>query len=374
MRSALILSSACKQAGINTRQPTRNKAAALRMSRGQNVEGFFVLLKGRNEIGAAEGRRRAGPGQKLAGELEADVAGARPGGFEPLDDVFGDADAGDFVVQPYGKLRAGERPESDERGDGRLAAEPLQEVVPDGRVEDRLGHGEVGPGLDLLLEAAELFVEVVGCGVDGDADGEVRAAAQGLARPVVALVETRKDADQADGVDFVNAAHLGVVAEDGRVAGDGEDVPDAAHGPGAEQDGLQADDVQVARGEVRDGFHPGLLDGAGEHDGVHAHAGQGAAVDVDRVHAAGGFAAALPLENAVEVDALGWVDLDRNHELPLLQLAVEGRDRLGGFRRRRWGRRNGHTLPPALPTGRGGPGGKVFDGFRRGGGVPRGGA
>src|SRR3990172_9436311 len=114
MRSVLILSSACKQAGINTRQPTRNKAAALRMSRGQNVEGFFVLLKGRNEIGAAECGSRAGPGQELAGELEADVARARPGGFEPLDDVLGDADAGGFVVSPYGKPRAGERAEADE--------------------------------------------------------------------------------------------------------------------------------------------------------------------------------------------------------------------------------------------------------------------
>ena len=129
------------------------------------------------------------------------------------------------------------------------------------------------PASTLCVEALDFVIEIVGHGIDGDADGEVRRAAERLAGPVGALIQAVQNFHQADGVDFVNAAGFGMIAERRRIAGDGQHVAHAADGPGAQQHGLQADDVRIARGEVRNGFDAARFERAGHHQRVHAHAG-----------------------------------------------------------------------------------------------------
>ncbi len=209
----------------------------------------------------------------------------------------------------------------------------------------------MGAGFDFLLEAPQLFVEVIGGGIDRHADGKPSPAPQSLARPVMPLVQASENAHQANRVHLINAAHLRVVTENGRVAGDGQDVAHPADRPGAEQHGLQADDVQVARGQVRDGFHAGLFEGPGEHDGVHPHAGQRSAVDVHGVHAPRSAEALHRLEDPIQVHPLRRVDLDGDGERSLLQLAIESGGGLGSdrFRGRRGDRGDGRG--PAIAHG-----------------------
>ena len=151
-------------------------------------------------------------------------------------------------------------------------------------VEDGLGHGEVRASLDFFLEAAELLVDVFGDRVHRDTNREIRGAAQTLAGPVGSLIEPGEDFDQADGVHFVDAAGFGVIAERGWVAGDGEDVTHAADGPSTEKHRLQADDVCIAGGEMRDGFEAVGFESASQNEGVHADAGERSAININCIH------------------------------------------------------------------------------------------
>src|SRR5579862_8983558 len=90
-----------------------------------------------------------------------------------------------------------------------------------------------------------------------------RLSATGLtATPMVKLVappsvlpdESVQHLDQADRVHFIHAAGLGIVADRRRIAGNRQHVAHAAHGPGAEQRGLQADNILVARSQMRNRF------------------------------------------------------------------------------------------------------------------------
>ena len=152
-------------------------------------------------------------------------------------------DAGNFVVEAQSLLVAVERPDADQHRDGGLAAEFFHEGVPVLGIEERLGHREVRAGFDFGVKAFDFVVEIVGDGIDCDADGEICGAAKRFAGPVGALIQAMKNFYQADGIDFVDAAGFRIIADRGRIAGDGENVAHAADGPRAEQHGLQADDV-----------------------------------------------------------------------------------------------------------------------------------
>jgi len=66
----------------------------------------------------------------------------------------------------------------------------FQERMPVFRIEERLGHGIVGPGFDLGVEAFDFVVEIVGHRIDGHADGKIRCAAESFSSPVGALVQS----------------------------------------------------------------------------------------------------------------------------------------------------------------------------------------
>src|SRR4029077_16651768 len=102
--------------------------------------------------------------------------------------------------------------------------------------------------------------------------GEIRSAAKSFSGPVGSLIQAAEDFNEADGIDFVDTAGFRIVADRGRITGNGEDVANAADGPRAEQRGLEADDVLIARGEVRNGFDAARFEGPGNDQRVHAHA------------------------------------------------------------------------------------------------------
>ena len=163
----------------------------------------------------------------------------------------------------------------------------------------------------------------VGDRIDGNPDGEIGCAAERLAGPVGALIETVQDFYQSDGIDFVDAAGFRIVADRGRIAGDGENIAHAADGPCAQQSGLQPDDILIPRGEMRNGFHAARFESAGNDECVHADASHGAGIDVDGMHFAGGHDLVDLLVDAIERNALGRVDFHADLEFSGLQVFPE---------------------------------------------------
>ena len=167
----------------------------------------------------------------------------------------------------------------------RNASMRLRKFFEQAQVEDGLGDGVLGAGLDLEGEAAEFVLDVGDAGIGGDADGEVGGGADGVGADVETVIETADDIDEADGVDVEDGGGVRVVAELGRIAGEAEDVVQA-DGRRAEQVGLDAEHVAVAAGVVQDRVDAGvLLDLNAEALGAHAGGGAGRVGHVDGVDA-----------------------------------------------------------------------------------------
>ena len=170
------------------------------------------------------------------------------------------------------------------------------------------------------MEAFDFRVEIVGDRIHRDADRKIRGAAQSFSGPVGALIQAMQNFDEADGVDFVDSARFGIVADRRRIAGDREDVANAADGPRAEQHRLQSDDVVVARGEMRNRFDAARFERARSHQRVHADAGHRAAVHVDDIDFARRHDAIDLFVDAIERQTFRRIDFDADREFFFLQL------------------------------------------------------
>jgi len=62
---------------------------------------------------------------------------------------------------------------------------------------------------DFCVEAFNFVFEIVSDGIHGDADGKIRRASKRFSGPVRALIQTVEDFDEADGINFVDAARFG---------------------------------------------------------------------------------------------------------------------------------------------------------------------
>ena len=85
----------------------------------------------------------------------------------------------------------------------------------------------------------------------------------------------RHDAGEADGVDVEDRGGIGVGSHLGRIAGEAEDIFEA-HGRGAEEVALDAEEVAVAAGVVEDGFDADALLDLDAERSCCRHAGAGA--------------------------------------------------------------------------------------------------
>ena len=98
-------------------------------------------------------------------------------------------------------------------------------------IEERLSHREMRTGFDLGMESLDFVVKIVGDGIERHSDREIRGASESFPSPIRALIQPMQNFDQADGIDFVDAAGFRVIANRWRVARDGENVADAADRP-----------------------------------------------------------------------------------------------------------------------------------------------
>ena len=264
-----------RRRGTAPRSPTQQEGGGQRATAGSGTVAVsdligrtpdrFARLDPSDELGgllvAAEARHEVGPGDERAGlvqerqrQFQADLRPAIAGRGHRRPGLVGDRDPRHLVVQELGVPCALERQQPEQDRD-REAARPepaaglrVHRLDLADRVE-RLGHDEMGAGGQLAFEAIPLGRTVGGRRVEGAGDREPGPLADRRAGAVLAPVEPGQDLDEADRVDVPDPRAGRVVADPGRVAGQGEDVPDA-EGMGAEQLRLERHQVPVAGREV----------------------------------------------------------------------------------------------------------------------------
>ena len=217
---------------------------------------------------------------QVPGDFEARFPAAL---FHGVEYGGGDEDTRYLIVQVVRHLEALQGDNAEEDGEVQTFGGG-EEILGLPDVVDRLGLDELGSRLFLPFQPPDFLIQVVGAGVGGGADVEVRRYPQLMARQVVAFVQGFRDFDEPRGVHFEDPLRVGVVADGRRIPGEGENVVDP-HGVGPQQFRLQADDVPVPAGEVENGFHIiFVLDDGGKGDGAHPEFRHGAVGDVDGVH------------------------------------------------------------------------------------------
>ena len=153
-----------------------------------------------------------------------------------------------LVHHELGVAEAGERPDAANHRNldmGDAFQEGLQQV----EVENRLGDDILRARLHLPIEAADLLVHIQRAGVGAHADEHGGLRAHGVAADIEAVIEVVDDVHQADGVHVEDRGGVGIEAHARRIAGDADQVAHA-RGVGAQQLGLDAQDVAVAAAEM----------------------------------------------------------------------------------------------------------------------------
>ena len=207
------------------------------------------------------------------------------------------------MIEEFGISQRNEGPDPGKHGyaDG---FDTAQKRFEDAQVEHGLGDDEFGTRFDFIFESSQFFLEVDGTRVGADADEKAGGFADGVAGDIQAVIESPQQVGQADGVDIVDSGGIGVIAEFGGVAGDGEDIANT-EGPSSQQVALHTDDVSVATGVVKEHFDIDIaLNEDGEGQGGHARACSGTIGDIDRINAMVGELSCL-FEHAFGVDTFG---------------------------------------------------------------------
>ncbi len=94
-------------------------------------------------------------------------------------DLFGHGDA-QVVLHELGIAQAGQRPDAGDHRNAELL-DALEKALEQAQVEDGLSDGVFRAGLNFVLEAAQLVLDVGHAGIGGHGDGEVGAGADGVA-------------------------------------------------------------------------------------------------------------------------------------------------------------------------------------------------
>src|SRR5205085_11632516 len=129
----------------------------------------------------------------------------------------------------------------------------LEKTLEQIEIEDGLGDGVLGAGLDLELEAVNLLIDVQRAGIGADAEQQRGLRAHRIAADVEPVIQIVHDVRQPDRVDVEDGGRVEVGAHARRITRDADQVAYAG-GISAEQLGLDAEDVAVAAAEVIDGL------------------------------------------------------------------------------------------------------------------------
>src|SRR5438105_3680429 len=126
----------------------------------------------------------------------------------PLHEALGDWNA-QLVDHELGIAVAGERPDPADHRDSELL-NATEEALEQIEIEDGLGDGVLGAGLDLELEAVNLLVDVQSAGIGADAEQQRGLRAHRIAADVEPVVEIVHDVGQPDGVDVEDRGRVEV--------------------------------------------------------------------------------------------------------------------------------------------------------------------
>ncbi len=158
----------------------------------------------------------------------------------PFQRLLGQRDAGDFVVQETGVAVSLQRQHADQHRHRKLAITffiERQEVTPQLRVIDGLGHGKVRAAAHLLVEAVHLLPQIGPRRVARHRNRKASLLPHLAPGDIQPLVKGVDDAHQPNAVHVIDRAAVAHVADAGRVARQRQDIPHP-QGACADQVGL----------------------------------------------------------------------------------------------------------------------------------------
>src|SRR5258706_5330260 len=161
-----------------------------------------------------------------------------------LEQRIRNADAWHFVGHELGVSRALERKNAGDDREPRTF-DPLHERFEAPHIEDRARDDELGATVDLLVQAAQLLIEVRRRRIDRDADMKRCRRADRLPADVAPAIEPRHEVGQPDRVDVEDSGRIRIIADPPGIASDEHQVSQP-HRVRAKQVGLDAQQIAIA--------------------------------------------------------------------------------------------------------------------------------
>ena len=199
-----------------------------------------------------------------------------------------------------------------------------QEVLQQAQVENRLGHRVLRSGLDLILEAANLFVHIREPWIRSHANHKACPGSDGISAQIEAAVQVVHNVDQANCVHVKDRSRVGIVAHLRRIAGDADQIANPDRGR-SQQVTLNAQHITIAASVVQNRIDAHFaLNEQRKRLVAHARRRPRTVRDVDRVHAHR-FQKPRPFNLLQNVDPLWRDNLDHGDKLAASQLGPEKR-------------------------------------------------
>lgn len=256
------------------------------------------------------------PPDHAAGNLDAFPHGpALRGRFHFVYEGLRYEDARDVFVHELGHPPGREQDDAGEDLDaeGPGISHELIEMV---QVVYCLGLNEFRPGVDLLFELDELRFYGIRFRGDDRARAEPDRAVQVVSSEVLARLESPDAGQELAGIEVENPLRVLVVADHHGVAGEAEDVPDAA-GKGEKEFGLEGQPVSVAAGHLKDRLASEFFDHQRAPDRRKAHHGTLMVRHVERIHPV--FQKFDMMDHLLQVRALGGAEFAGDDEFSRIE-------------------------------------------------------
>src|SRR5260370_28469636 len=165
--------------------------------------------------------------EHLAGDgdpfLARGLGGSRP--RHPLEDGIGHRDA-EFVLHEFRVASTDQRPYACNHGNPAML-DSAQKSFQQRQIEDGLSNRKLGAGLDLIFEAADLFINVQHSWVGADSNRETGSRADWVSADIEAAVQAIHNIHQPHRVHVENRRGVRVAAHLRRAAGAANQIADA---------------------------------------------------------------------------------------------------------------------------------------------------
>ena len=199
-----------------------------------------------------------------------------------------------------------------------------QEGFQQPKVKHRLRDHVLRSSLDLVLEPANLFIQIRQPRVRSDANHKARSHSDRIAAQIEPTVQVVHNVDEANGIHVKHSSRVRIIAHFRRIAGDANQIPDTDCGR-SQQVTLDAQHIPVAARIMQNRVDAYVaLNKQRQRLVAHARRRARAVWDIDRVHT-NRLQKPRSFNFFLNIDSLGRDDLNHRDKLASSQLGAEKR-------------------------------------------------